>query len=170
MKNIFNTAYFGKPYKTRDERKFIFLGFIRPMFGRGKIIEGMIEGDDLFTYYNTDGKPLYCEYDNTAKSASYVDFKQVLTDCEYLDIVSEWDENRFFKCPYCGNVVKIGSRIHVQYTNKGQGGKYIDCPCCKKRYWNEEITNNIFNIIEEYGNLNDQLDALNMRYLSQVSL
>lgn len=92
MASIFKKAYFGKAYKTNDGRKFIFLGFIHPFFGRGKAIEGIIECNDLFTYYNVKGKPLYCEYSGYEKTAEYVNFKRILRDCKELDIISEWTE------------------------------------------------------------------------------
>lgn len=88
--NIFENAYFGKPYKTRDDRKFVFLGEVKSFFGHDSAIQGMIEDDDTLTYYNSEGKSLYCEYKGSAINASYIDFNQVNCeeDCE-TDIVSE---------------------------------------------------------------------------------
>lgn len=91
--NIFEKAYFGKPFKTRDGRKFVFLGEVESFFGHNSCIEGMIENEDTFTYYNSEGKSLYCEYKGSAINAFEIDFNQVNCeeDCE-TDIVSEWEE------------------------------------------------------------------------------
>lgn len=93
MKNIFKDAYFGKPYKTRDERKFVYLGEVESLFGHNSAIQGMIEDEDLLTYYNSEGKSLYCEYRGSAINACDIDFNQVNCeeDCE-TDIISEWQE------------------------------------------------------------------------------
>lgn len=69
MNNIFKDAYFGKLYKTRDGRKAIYLG----TFYNEKHFPHRIAVEDAGTYgYPENGK--------------------YIKDREYLDIVSEWEE------------------------------------------------------------------------------
>lgn len=77
MGNIFENAYFGKPYKTRDERKVIYCG--------------TFENNSLFNtkvVINTD----------VDQASDYIDFrwytqegKSSIADSP-ADIVSEWEE------------------------------------------------------------------------------
>lgn len=95
MANIFENAFFGKVYKTRDGRKAIYLG----SFYDDKHFPHKIAVENCGTY-------------------GYPDDGTYIKEHDYLDIVSEWSES----------------------------------------------------IDEEKEQLKDELDALNMRYLSQVSL
>ena len=91
MDKIFENAKFGDCFKTRDGRKFVYLGEVKSLFGHNSAIQGMIEDDDILTYYNSEGKSLYCEYNGSAINAFAIDFSQLNCDedCE-TDIVSEW--------------------------------------------------------------------------------
>lgn len=91
MDKIFENAKFGDCFKTRDGRKFVYLGEVKSLFGHNSSIQGMIEDDDILTYYNSEGKSLYCEYNGSAINAFDIDFSQLNCDedCE-TDIVSEW--------------------------------------------------------------------------------
>ena len=70
MENIFENAYFGKAYKTRDGRK---ARFVINMGGNyGHPYRLVIEGSDHFFNYDRDGRMANVERDS--------------------DIVSEWQE------------------------------------------------------------------------------
>lgn len=67
MNNIFENAYFGKPYKTRDGKKAIYL-----------------RGNFKHHLYLETGGIIDCNQDGT--------YEGVLGRMEPLDIVSEWQE------------------------------------------------------------------------------
>lgn len=67
MKNMFKNAYFGKPYKTRDGEKAIYL-----------------REDFKHHLYLENGGIIDCNRDGT--------FESVIGRIEKLDIVSEWQE------------------------------------------------------------------------------
>lgn len=69
MNDIFKNAYFGKPYKTRDGRKAI---FIVDMGNYNFPYRLVIDGNDSFSNYNEYGRMYSTELPN--------------------DIVSEWQE------------------------------------------------------------------------------
>ena len=72
--NIFKDAFFGKPYKTRDGRKAIYLykfdSHEHAIF---------VEGDEETEYVRDDGLPY--DWDDSYMDSSYYTDK---------DIVSEW--------------------------------------------------------------------------------
>lgn len=72
MKNIFENAYFGKPYKTRDGRKAIYLGNSHKKYGEDEIIT-ILDGNLSFHIVELNG---LCKSLCTCPS----------------DIVSEWQE------------------------------------------------------------------------------
>lgn len=72
MKNIFENAYFGKPYKTRDGRKAVFSN-------------GCLPGEQATVHLLVSTIPprlMRYEFDGTRRD----------TDNRSLDIVSEWQE------------------------------------------------------------------------------
>lgn len=73
-KNIFENAYFGKPYKTRDGSKAIFM-CKRRNFDQDRPYACIVEGyDDIFSYY-PNGRLYFLEKFETEN-----------------DIISEWEE------------------------------------------------------------------------------
>lgn len=93
MNNIFENAQFGDKFRTRDGRKFVYLGKIKSLFSHECAYQGLVEDDDLMTYYNEEGKSLYCEYDNSVMSASAVEFGQVNSEEDSNDdIIGKWQE------------------------------------------------------------------------------
>lgn len=74
MKNIFENAYLGKAYKTRDGRKVIFYNHHSASAREhAKYVTMILEGQEsIYRWY----------YDGTA-----LDYQ------EHLDIVSEWEES-----------------------------------------------------------------------------
>lgn len=114
MENIFKDAYFGKPYKTRNERKFVYLGEVKSLFGHNSAIQGMIEEEDLLTYYNSEGKPLYCEYRGSAINAFNIDFNQVCEEDSEIDIVSEWQEEEISE----EELDKLANNYEEEYTKE----------------------------------------------------
>lgn len=75
MNNIFENAYFGKPYKTRDDKKAIFLGLKNPY--------------EVFMLYNVSmtNYPIL-----DARKVRAYDGKIYTTLESGGDIVSEWQE------------------------------------------------------------------------------
>lgn len=73
MKNIFENAYFGKPYKTRDGRKVLFLYYDYETNPHS--YNCWVKGVGHINY-NIIGKPY--DYPNDS--------------CTELDIISEWQE------------------------------------------------------------------------------
>lgn len=69
MKNIFKNTYFGKPYKTRDGRKVLYL-WSNKKDGHSLIVDG----EKKPYHYNDDGKFYSLDTENV------------------LDIISEWQE------------------------------------------------------------------------------
>lgn len=72
--NIFKEVYFGKPYKTRDGRKALYLYKLTP-----NLQALIIEGDEEIYYFRNDGLP--DDWDDTYMDSTYYSDK---------DIVSEW--------------------------------------------------------------------------------
>lgn len=73
-KNLFKGVYFGKPYKTRDGRKALYLYKLTP-----NLQALIIEGDEEICYFRDDGLP--DDWDDTYMDSAYYSDK---------DIVSEW--------------------------------------------------------------------------------
>lgn len=71
MKNIFKNAYFGKPYKTRDDKKALYL------FGNGCGVYCITENfQNKIRYYHFNGIPY--DFENSKYRGE--------------DIISEWQE------------------------------------------------------------------------------
>lgn len=73
MENIFKDAYFGKPYKTRGEKKAIYIHHYKDSEG-GDMHYLIIDGSVVTYVWGADGK-IAPNYNNSG-----------------LDIVSEWKE------------------------------------------------------------------------------
>ena len=105
MKNIFEKAYFGKPYKTRDERKAIYIG----MTYKGDYSLHVDKGGSVWSndIYNNNGKMV----NNKSQADSPYD---IVSECpesineEELDIliikiqtlVCAWNFGGIDKTPY----------------------------------------------------------------------
>lgn len=74
--NIFKDVYFGKPYKTRDDRKALYCLKLTP-----NLHAIIVEGDVEVCYVRYDG--LADDWDDSYMDESYYNDK---------DIVSEWEK------------------------------------------------------------------------------
>lgn len=92
MNNIFKNAKFGEAFKTRKNRKAVYLGQIVSTSGACKTAyQFLIKGDELLSYYNKKGKQLYCEFTGSSMNPQYVGFDDVLVEENHeTDIVSQW--------------------------------------------------------------------------------
>lgn len=92
--NIFEGAKFGERFLTRDGQIFSYLGKIESLFGHNSCHQGLIENEDLMSYYNDEGKSLYAEFTGSTINASEIDFTQVNCENECsTDIVSHYHES-----------------------------------------------------------------------------
>lgn len=93
MNNIFENAEFGDKFRTRDGRKFVYFGKVPSLESLECAYEGLAEHNGLMTYYNEEGKSLYCKYDLPGMDASSVDFGQVNSEEDSIDdIIGKWQE------------------------------------------------------------------------------
>lgn len=85
MKNIFENAYFGKVYKTRDGRKAIFLYSTEKKLFKEYLLcyTLFIEDETDFYHYDTDGLNF---------SGGYAELEDGTIEYWGTDIVSEWEE------------------------------------------------------------------------------
>ena len=139
--NLFENAYFGKPYKTRDGRKALYCyKFTKNSYAL------IVEGGDEFWYVRDDG--LVDDWDDSFMDSSYY------TD---NDIVSEWTyeveepskeqmiakylyENKGYPIDLNGNLPSFEETMKdVELYNKYKMKKLIDkaCDFIRKNFKND---------------------------------
>lgn len=83
--NIFDGAYFGKVYKTRDGRKAVFLGIWKNTLN-------IHENPIYKLHIDDEEEPIDCEENGQLYGETYTQFDDGSVETYGTDIVSEWKE------------------------------------------------------------------------------